>query len=273
MSQFAAMVAPAWLDELPLAPGPPWHAMGTRALDEPAWPAPDPAELRYRAELLRDHHDVVAAARPGSEAAATEAAALVGTDDLESAAVRVAEDLCVLVHRDGRWCLDAGVVCFPSMWRLADKLGRPMADVHGPVPAYADELADRVDRFLDRLERPAWRRNWFVHDSDELHLPDPPPPRDVDVPAGLWLRSERQTLRPLPRSGAILFTIRTQQVPLVAVAERPDVAARMAAAMAAWSPELVAYRGAGRWRDAVVDWLSSCGPPGRSGRPGPGPSR
>ncbi|MCU1484242.1 MAG: hypothetical protein JWN67_988 [Actinomycetia bacterium] len=277
MSQFAAMSAPAWLDELPLAPGPPWHAMGTRALEERDWLVVDgdrDEQLAYKRDLLAAHHDVVAVARPGSEAAASEAAALVGAPDLEAAALRVQEDLCVLVRRDDRWCLDAGVVCFPSMWRLADKLGRPMAEVHGPVPAYADELADRVDRFLDRLERPAWRRNWFVHDSPELHLPEPPPPHAAPaVPEGLWLRSERQTLRPLPASGGILFAIRTQQVPLAVVAERPDVAARMAEAMAAWSPELVAYRGAAAWRDAVVRWLSRSGPPGRSDRPEPAPSR
>ena len=31
------MNAPAWLDELSLGAGPPWHAMGTRALDEVEW--------------------------------------------------------------------------------------------------------------------------------------------------------------------------------------------------------------------------------------------
>ena len=82
MSQFAAMVAPAWLDELRFAPGPPWHAMGTRALDEATWPAPDPADLARKAELLRERHDVVVAALPVSEQAATEAAALVGAADV-----------------------------------------------------------------------------------------------------------------------------------------------------------------------------------------------
>jgi hypothetical protein len=146
------------------------------------------------------------------------------------------------------------------MWRLPDKLGLPLAEVHGPVPAYADELAARVDRFLDRLapDRPVWRRNWLVHECDELHLPapPPPPPHPPRVPDGLWLRSERQTLRRLPSTGAVLFTIRTQQVPLAVVARRPDVAARLAAAIRAWSDDLVAYRSAARWRDATVAWLS-----------------
>jgi hypothetical protein len=154
-------------------------------------------------------------------------------------------------------------VCFPSTWRLADKLGLPLASVHGPVPAYDVELAARVDRFLDRLvpERPVWRRNWLVHEGDELHLPEPPtpPPHPPVVPDGMWLRSERQTLRRLRSSGGVLFTIRTQQVPLAVVAERPDVAAGLADAIEAWSDDLVAYRGAGRWRSPVVAWLRGVG--------------
>ena len=145
--------------------------MGTRSLDLGAWLVDDEdreAQLAYKRRLLAERRDVVVASVPGTEAAAAEAAALVGAPDLESAARLVPEDLCVLVHRDAGWCFDAGVVCFPSMWSLRAKLGRPMAEVHGPVPAYAEELAERVDRFLDRLERPVWRRNWFVHDSPEL---------------------------------------------------------------------------------------------------------
>ena len=259
-----AVPAPVWFDELHLEPGPPWHSMGTRTLDVADWLVVDDerdAQLAEKRRILAERHDVVAGALPGSEDAATEAARLVaGVDDLEAAAALVQEDLCVLVRRDGRWRLDAGVVCFPSMWRLPDKLGLPMADVHGPVPAYDAELAEKVDRFLDRLrpERPVWRRNWFVHANEALHLPEPvvheQPPA---VPDGLWLRSERQTLRALPESGGVLFTIRTQQVPLAAVAERPDVARRMATAIRAWSPELLAYRGAATWRDAALAWLDA----------------
>jgi hypothetical protein len=101
-----------------------------------------------------------------------------------------------------------------------------------------------------------WRRNWSIHDDPTYYLPDATPPRDVDPPVGLWLRSERQTLRRLRTPGAVLFTIRTQQVPLAAVAERPDVARRMADAIAAWSPELVAYKGT-HGALAALDWLRS----------------
>jgi hypothetical protein len=229
--------------------------MGLRPLDPAAWLVGDDerdAQLAYKRHLLEERHDDVSVLLPGSEAPAAEAAALVGAPDLESAALRVQDDLCVLVHRQPGWCLDAGVVCFPSMWSLREKAGHPMADVHGPVPAYAEELAERVDRFLDRLQRPVWRRNWFIHDSPELHRPQLPPHlRAPRVPDDLWLRSERQILRPLPTTGAMLFTIRTQQVPLAVVPD--DVCRRLARAVQAWSPELCDYRGAIGWRDAFLD--------------------
>lgn len=248
------MKAPAWLDELQVEAGPPWHAMGTRSLDLAAWLLDDDErddQLAYKRWLLAERHDVVSASLPGSEAAAAEAAQLIGAGNLEAAALLVQEDLCVLVRRGESWCLDAGVVCFPSMWSLRSKLGCPIAEVHAPVPSYAEELAERVDRFLDRLDRPVWRRNWLIHDSPDLHLPEPPPHlAEPSVPDELWLRSERQTLRRLPATGAALFTIRTQQVPLAVIPH--ELGRRLAGAIRAWSPELVAYRGAGAWREAFL---------------------
>ena len=155
-----------------------------------------------------------------------------GLNPLEAAGRLVQEDLCLMIERGG-YHLDAACLCFPSHWRLADKIGRPAVELHGPVPHYADELADRVDRYLERL-RPdviGLRRNWSVHESPELFAPDRPPsiPLTIDqVATGLWLRSERQTLRKLA-SGAVLFTIRVQQAPFADLAERPAIARALAA--------------------------------------------
>lgn len=264
--------APPWLDELSLGAGPPWHAMGTRSLPDDSWPPQDDehgAQVAWKRTLLDTEHDVVSAACPSAGAAIDEAVRLVAASTgsvldatrppLEAAALLVQEDLCLLVDAGDGWRLAAGVVCFPSMWRLPEKLGLHITAVHEPVPAYAEELGARVDRFLDRLrvERPVWRRNWLVHDSDELHVPDPPPAHGAPrVPGDLWLRSERQTLRRLPSTGAILFTIRTEQAPMGCVALRPDLAAAMAEAVRSWSPALVSYRGADAWREPLLAWLA-----------------
>jgi hypothetical protein len=273
--------APAWFDELPLEPGPPWHSMGTRALPASTLGGDGGGDVveqldRKRALLVSARSVVsVRLDRPDVAAAEGEAATVAVASRpvdppppgawtaLERAALAVPDDLCLLVEREGHWRLDSGVVCFPSLWRLSDKIGRPLAEIHEPVPAYAEELATRVDRLVSRLrvDRPVWRRNWFVHHDPELHQPAPGPPPDPApaAPEGLWLRSERQTLRRLPVTGAVLFTIRTQQVPLRVVADRPDVAAVMASVVEAWPDRLARYRGATHWREPVVAWLRSIG--------------
>jgi dimethylamine monooxygenase subunit A len=271
---------PDWLDELDLRAGPPWLSMGTRGLpDGPG--AGDPrfladedrdADLARKEHLAATHHAAVFRALPeaweasvevaADVSAATGAALAPGLHPLDAAGRAVQEDLCVLVDRGGAHVLVAGSVCFPSYWRLEDKIGRSLAGVHAPVPHYAAELDLRVERLLVRLRpgRAVWRRNWSIHDDPEYHLRTPGVARPVTAPLGLWLRSERQTLSRLPESGAVLFTIRTQQVPLAVLEDRPDIAAGMAAAISAWSPELLAYKGAHGAAQAQ-DWLGSLGAP------------
>lgn len=251
---------PAWLDELVLAPGPPWLSMGTRSLDPLGWLLSDDdmeRDLAIKSVLRAERHaDVFAALdSPTVDAAARVVLDLVvdatgavpdaTLHPLDAAGCLVQEDLCLLVLRDGAPHLDAASLCFPSYWRLADKLGQPLAAVHGPVAHYPEELGTKVDRLIGRLAegRPVWRRNWSIHDDPTYFLPTPTPERAVDPPDGLWLRSERQTLRRLTTPDSILFTIRTQQVPLRILAMRPDIAHRMAEAIAAWSPALAAYKG------------------------------
>lgn len=285
--------APAWLDELDLrVDGPPWLAMGLRRAGEDAWLVADAGrdtELAERRRLLADRWDEVVHLGPGTEPAGEEVRDLVagwladhglpppgatGEHPLVEAARAVQEDLCLMVPRpsgadDGavRHHLDAAVLCFPSHWRLRDKAGGSALAVHGPVPGYHVELADRVDRYLARL-RPdviGVRRNWSIHDSPALHAPDPPVPPPALDPAtvgdALWLRSERQTLRALPRSGAVLFTIRVQQCPFSALAERRDVATALARRLRAQPPALVAMNGLAGRVDVVAAWLDD--PPPR----------
>jgi len=68
-----------------------------------------------------------------------------------------------------------------------------------------------------------------VSPASPPHAQPPPPP--TPTPATLRLRTERQSLRRLPRTGAIVFTIRTYLVPVTALAREPGVPARLAAAV------------------------------------------
>lgn len=277
------MTERGWIDEIAWpADGPPWLAMGLTRITEDAWLVPDEhrdAELAQREHLLDDRADEVFVAVAGTGAASAEVLDLVRAWErayapelagrpvdrrqhpLEAAGRRTQEDLVVMApHADG-YHLDAAVLCFPSHWRLLDKVGGSAAAIHGPVPHYADELAEKVDRFLDRL-RPGVlvaRRNWSVHGDEALHAPIPPvdpTPVEVDeVADALWLRSERQTLRRLPASGSVLFTIRVQQAPFAAFRSHPAAAGRLADRLSVQPAELTAMNGLTPHRDAVIAWL------------------
>lgn len=124
------------------------------------------------------------------------------------------EDFCLMQRPDGaaEHVLTGAVLCFPAGWTLAEKIGRPLFRIHGPVPAYGPDLATRVQRLFDAMKpgQALWRANAHFHDEPDLWTPrreaDPKPPRDTGRP---YLRSERQVLFRLPVSGAIVFSIHT----------------------------------------------------------------
>lgn len=283
----------SWLDELDhhtVHAGLPHQRMGTRGITEAEWLVFDehlPSELALRRRLLAEARDEVLATTEGSEAAVAETETTVTDwlarhrpgalsaidhsepDPLARAAGAVSEDLCLMEGRAEGWRLTAAALCFPTYWRLGEKIGRPQAAVHGPVPHYAQDLEARVSTFFDRLRpgRIVTRRNWGFSPHLLLFVPDlraVPRPESYDLD-DLWLRSERQTLRKLPGSGAVLFTIKVQLAPAREIERRPDLAARLLEAMRSWSPELIESRG-GRhgWYDEVCGWLAAT----TGGRPG-----
>ena len=266
------MAVSEWFDELDLDPTSSWLRMGTRSLGERPWLVVDERaedELALKAELLDRCRDEVLRCEPAADEAARETLALVSTDPsagvadpLERAARSVQEDLCLLRRRDGAWHLDAACVCFPSRWRLAEKIERPLVDVHGPTPGYDPHLTDRVTRLLDRLTtRPVLRRNWFVHPDGSLYQPVTPAEEPI-IPAAeiadrLHLRSERQTLRRL-ECGWVLFTIRVQQDRLGVALSTPDRRQRFLDHVRAAPADDLRHRGlADRQVDELRHWLTA----------------
>lgn len=183
---------------------------------------------------------------------------------LEIAGQLVQEDFCLLQSdpaRDGgAYRLTAAALCFPARWRLADKLDRPMLAIHAPVPGYAETLGRPVDRFLALLkpDKPVWRVNWSLIDDPALFQPeghgrgerDPAITTD-NAAERVFLRCERQTLCRLPRSGAIVFGIRTHLRPLASLAARPEAAGRLAGLLRSAPPALARYKSLPVFAEAV----------------------
>lgn len=267
--------------------------MGLKPLDPDAWILIDEhyeRDLAEKRRLVRESHDDVIAVLPGTEDAAAEvlhalathlverspdrfgrdAHALVAGDDslhpIERAGLLVQEDLCLHTVVDGRLVLSAASLCFPTRWRLGDKIGRSLSVIHEPVPGYAD-VATGVDRVVGQLRvtRGVWRTNWSVMDDPALFQPTghgrgvraegAEAITAADAGQRLWLRVERQTLRRFPEHDSVLFTIRVLQRSFAELGRRPDVAAWLAAAIRRLPTEVARYKSIAPFGEAAAAWL------------------
>ena len=204
-------------------------AMGLRPLELERWLEVDARredELEQKRRLLDSAYGVVVATNPEGDDASRELLREVqnflgrhhpsistdvadGEHPVVSAARLIQEDLCVLVRSDA-WRLQAACVCFPSRWNLASKLGATLDGIHRPVPIYDVELRRPTNSFFERLkpERSFWRLNWTLIDSAVLHQPSVARESPHGDLANWFFRVERQTLRRLPQSDTVVFTIR-----------------------------------------------------------------
>lgn len=195
------------------------------------------AQLAYRAELLAKRQDDVLWMAPDTLAAAREVLSealqvLIGlgfqvsgqnvrcpdgrhvSPDLDVPLMTlghlVQEDICILQKQGDQHVLTGAVLCFPANWRLAEKAGRPLTDIHIPVPEYDDNIARRVQRLFDGVQvgRPLWRFNRLTYADPDLHQPR----KKDDGGVGDYIRSERQCILRLPQSDAVIFSIHTYVV-------------------------------------------------------------
>ena len=199
-----------------------------------------------------------------------------GLPPLHKASLLVQEDLILMRRGEGGWRLAAGALCFPSSWVLTEKFGKPMHAIHEPVPGFGPGTrnAGLIDRMFDRLQvvQPVERFNWSIQSGDALYHPLSNDQRidratgkpvrfpDIEAAARAFIRVERQTLRKLPRSGDILFTIRIHMDPMALLKRHPDRAA-LAASFASQLMELdsaqLDYKGMAADRDRLVAMLQA----------------
>ncbi len=270
-------------------------AIGLTQIAPELWIETDGDLERYLAEkdrLLGEDRDAVFQAVAGSEMAQAEAlntivahllddhSALYSRDDstlaflnrhvaldaaelpLLTAGALVADDLVLLENRDGGWRVTAGYVAFPSSWSLKEKAGRTIGEIHGPVPDFEPGSRNDglINRMFDRIAsgRVVERFNWSIYPEADL---DWPPEKGARVarksfdPASNFIRVERQTLRKLPETGAMLFTIRIYQDPIAAVTAHPELGHQLAARLEAMSTAQLAYKGMTEKRAKLMTFL------------------
>jgi len=297
--------------DFPFAEGSYAFALGLAPMREETWLDIDDryaSEMREKARRLRDDHDAVFIANPGSERGQAEVLTLLLkhlsafypgafrfsgaapgdeliadtrienlingyvwriSDFLEApldlAGRLVQEDLCLMSPGPrATYVLSAGSLCFPFRWELRDKIGLPLNAIHHPVPGYEEKLATPADRFMLQLkpERPSWRCNWNVVDAPDLYLKVGSPATGItaeNAGSRLWIRCERQTLRKLPKSGDVLFTIRTYIRPLSILESLPALAINLMRALEQIPAETRTYKSQPPFRAALMKYLDRIG--------------
>ena len=132
--------------------------------------------------------------------------------------------------------------------------------------ALTRETWDPVDRFMAKVKpgHIASRLNWSVLDDPAMFQPTGKwrEQRDTAIRADnagerLYLRVERQTLRRLPLSGAVLFGIRVHSYPLARAITTSDAAARLAEAVRALPEPTAHYKILKVFGPALLAWLDA----------------
>ena len=203
-----APVFPPAPDYVPFRAGPFRLLAGLQPLDLQDWIEIDgqfASELAEKERLLRERHHEVFAVFPEALASSMEVLELLAAHlpmrfptlyrdegdllcnlvtqqrwslsqqvlhPLDLAGRLVQEDLCLMRHDlvTDTYRLVGASLCFPTRWRLVEKMGHALTAIHAPVVGYEEQLAVTVDRFFDRLkvEKPVWRLNWGLID-DQRH--------------------------------------------------------------------------------------------------------
>jgi len=272
---------------LPFEAGPHRLAMGIKPLDLANWLEVDADFTVYldaKKQLLTNRHADVFAEVEGSRPAQAELLAalvenmsqfhpdiVIDLDDdlapLDQAGRLVQEDFCLMEDDgDGIYQLTAASLCFPTRWLLADKIGRSMEAIHEPVPGYDERLGTPMEKFFVamQVDNPVWRTNWSLVDSPELHLAIRYGQTKLNaeithenVGQNVWLRVERQTLRRLPKTKAIVFTIKVYRHTLAEVTREPGAAAQLLAAVKALPEATRQYKSILPFEMAMLRYLES----------------
>lgn len=198
------------------------------------------AQMAHRLSLMTEHEQIVHKLSDGARAAAEELLENVLTElsekegfavqadavrcpdgrlvpldwsqPLLTAGALVQEDFVIMQKQGDEHVMTGAILCFPASWSLAQKFLKPLVKIHIPVDAYTPDIARRVQRLFDGIQvaRPMWRANYLFYNDPELFQPRREEERrSYDAGGPKWLRVERQTMKRLAKTDAVIFSIHT----------------------------------------------------------------
>lgn len=157
-----------------------------------------------------------------------------------------------LYYKEGYY-MAAATVQF-SFEDLPQKLGQPLEFIHAPVPGYEKHLRRTMNLLFSNIkadQAPLWRTTWDIHPTGILDHVKVKTFTHVTYETAAQVRSsqlhlkvEYQTIRRLPRSNYLLFTIKSMMDPLRSLeAVSPLAAVCLAASIRGRSRDMLIYKG------------------------------
>jgi hypothetical protein len=178
-------------------------------------------------------------------------------------------DFSIQDQRDDQLWMDAGIITAQADWSLDFDVGMNFFEWHAPVPlAHQIGVFERALKFLLNLQhgRPVRRLNWTMTINPRLDTSpenyhkwgtDRTTVTPENVGDKVHLRVELQGLWRLPRSNAILFSIRCYMIKMSELVTVPKWGRRLPRVLRTLPNEIADYKGLTRYRDTTIEWLSN----------------
>ena len=148
----------------------------------------------------------------------------------------------------------------PTRWSLKEKFGQSLSDIHAEVPGYKEKIDSRVNKiFLNLPDKKIFERfNWSIFDSPELFQPINSK-RLVAIeniePSELFLRVERQSIRRVDKSMAVLFTVRVHVDPITSILKDKEMILDLIKAINNLEEDMKAYKVIKPFEANLMSWL------------------
>lgn len=169
--------------------------------------------------------------------------------------MKVQEDIAVHMIDGNKDWLAMAHVCFPSGWLPEEKIGRPLEEIHRPIPGM--NLANSR-KLVEAMVKsgPFERHVWSVIFEDRINghprMPklsfDPKNPR-------VFVKVERQVTWGLPKYNAAVFILRQHIIP-----EHEIDKLSLAKAIFGMTEEQKAYKGLDKCYEPLMAYLTKSGP-------------
>jgi len=123
-------------------------------------------------------------------------------------AYHLAED--VIIHRilDNRDWMAAGHICFPSGWWPEEKIGKPLSDIHKPIPGMRLKQSFKLAETMV-YHGPFYRFVWSIIFEDRVNFHPSLPKKQFNPLVGsVYVKVEKQFTIGFPEIKAALFVLR-----------------------------------------------------------------